>query len=138
MDPVRLRKIFDRTNGRCHITGIKLCFNNYGKWGRRGAWEVEHSIPRAKGGSDHGNNLYAASIKANRSKGTTTTRTARKKYGRTTAPISRAKVQAKQKSNVWRGAATGGLIGLCVAGPPGALVGVVIGGVIGESIKVKD
>jgi 5-methylcytosine-specific restriction endonuclease McrA len=37
--------------------------------GERGVWEVEHSVARAKCGSNHGNNLYAACITCNRSKG---------------------------------------------------------------------
>jgi hypothetical protein len=45
-----LNQIYDRTTGRCHICHKKLAFRNYGAVGVRAAWEVEHSIPQAKGG----------------------------------------------------------------------------------------
>jgi 5-methylcytosine-specific restriction endonuclease McrA len=41
---------------------------NYGKLGERGAWEVDHSIPVSRGGSDHMNNLFASCISCNREK----------------------------------------------------------------------
>jgi 5-methylcytosine-specific restriction endonuclease McrA len=66
-----LNAIYDRTSGYCHICKRKVAFCNYGALGRRGAWEVEHSHARAKGGSDRLGNLYAACIKCNREKGTT-------------------------------------------------------------------
>jgi hypothetical protein len=45
-----LSLIFDRTDGRCHLCGLKLCLGNYGRFGRRGAWEVEHSNSHCNGG----------------------------------------------------------------------------------------
>ena len=91
-----LSRIFDRTDGRCHICGKTLCFQNYGASGRRGAWEVEHSMPRARGGTDHANNLFAACIPCNRAKGTVTTRTARRWNDRTAAPFSREEGQDQE------------------------------------------
>lgn len=32
-------------------------------------WEIDHSIPRSKGGTDHLNNLQPMNVSANRSKG---------------------------------------------------------------------
>jgi len=55
-----LSLIFDRTDGHCHVCWRKLCFANYSRLSRRGAWEVEHSNPRLNGGSDRLCNLYAA------------------------------------------------------------------------------
>ena len=65
----KLNAIYDRSRGYCHICGKKLAFINYGNFGKRGAWEVDHSKPRVKGGTDHPNNLYPACISCNRSKG---------------------------------------------------------------------
>src|SRR6266481_309133 len=64
----QLRRIYDKTNGSCHLCGKKLAFTNYGEVGARAAWEVEHSIPLANGGTHHGNNLFASCVPCNRSK----------------------------------------------------------------------
>lgn len=63
-----LDRIFTTTAGRCHLCHRRLARKNYGADGQRGAWEVDHSLPRARGGSDHGNNLRPAHIACNRSK----------------------------------------------------------------------
>ncbi|MDE1862838.1 MAG: HNH endonuclease [Thaumarchaeota archaeon] len=54
-----LNYIFDKTNGNCRHCGKQLAFDNYGDRGARGAWEVDHSNPKAKGGTDHMRNLWA-------------------------------------------------------------------------------
>lgn len=41
-DIERLRLIYDRTDGHCHICGKKLSFVNYAVPGTRGAWEVRN------------------------------------------------------------------------------------------------
>jgi hypothetical protein len=71
-----LNAVYDRTSGYCHICGKKLSFCNYGLHGRRGAWEIEHSLARFNGGSDSLCNLYPACIGCNRRKRHFTTRTA--------------------------------------------------------------
>lgn len=116
-------KTFDRTAGRCHICGKQLARRNYGRLGKRGAWEIEHSIPRARGGSDHGNNLYPACISCNRSKGTMASRTARSPNGRTRAPLS-LKKQAEVRA---RRAVGGGVLGAVAAGLAGAPILVPMG-----------
>ena len=83
-----LNTVYDRTSGYCHICGKKLSFCNYGAVGAKAAWEIEHSNPKSRGGTDRLCNLYAACITCNRIKGTVTTRTARAWYGRTCAPPS--------------------------------------------------
>ncbi len=83
------KEIYDRTSGYCHICQKKVAFTNYGVVGARGAWEVEHSNPRAEDGTDCLNNLYPACIPCNRSKGTQSTRTVRARNGKTRAPLSR-------------------------------------------------
>ena len=98
-----LNLIFDRTNGKCHICHKKLTFSNYGSIAARGAWEGEHSVPRSKGGTDHLNNLYAACISCNRSKGNKSTKSARAWYGNTSAPPSRERIQEeKQRDKIFK------------------------------------
>lgn len=53
----QLEYVFERTAGYCHLCHCKLAFCNYGLHGTRGAWEVEHSNPRARGGTNRLNNL---------------------------------------------------------------------------------
>ena len=69
-----LNYIYDKNGGRCWHCGKKLSFTNYGQVAERGAWEVDHSIPLARGGTDHLNNLVPACIECNRSKGDLTSR----------------------------------------------------------------
>jgi 5-methylcytosine-specific restriction endonuclease McrA len=42
-----------------HSYGLNSCMG----------WEIDHSIPKSKGGSDHLNNLQPLNTKANRKKG---------------------------------------------------------------------
>lgn len=128
-----LRWIFDRTDGDCHICCGKLCFSNYGRFGSRGAWEVEHSNPISRGGTDRLNNLYAAHISCNRSKGAQSSRKARAQYGRTRAPYCREKKARIRRSNTVAGGVIGGLLG-SLAGPVGTKLGAAIGAELGRRI----
>ncbi|HWY37116.1 MAG TPA: HNH endonuclease signature motif containing protein [Bacteroidia bacterium] len=130
---LRLNKIYDKTDGHCHICHKKLSFSKYGA---TGGWEIEHSVARANGGTDHLNNLFAAHISCNREKGTYHTRTARGWNGNTRAPYSKAKKQKIKNSNTATGAVVGGLVGLLL-GPVGAAVGAAIGGAIGSNNSPK-
>jgi 5-methylcytosine-specific restriction endonuclease McrA len=56
----RTIEIFERTDGRCHLCSKPLALSNYGRLGRRGSWEVDHSKPRARGGTDRLSNLLPA------------------------------------------------------------------------------
>ncbi len=132
-----LKEIYDRTSGYCHLCHGKMSFTNYNRPGRKGAWEVEHSIPRSKGGTDHGNNLRGAHIICNREKSDVTPRTARRWNGITRAPLSREQKKRAQKSNTASGALIGGLVGLVGGGPVGAVIGALGGAAIGNSIKPK-
>lgn len=132
----RLEAIYRRTDGYCHICHKKLAFINHGKTGSRGAWHVDHSRPQAKGGSDHGNNLYAACVSCNTSKRDGLTRSARSKNGRARAPYSREKKELVKSENVAIGVLGGLLAGGVIAGPPGAFVGAVFGGLVGHERKV--
>ncbi len=122
-----LRTIYDRTSGKCHICGKQLALTNYGLFGERGAWEVEHSNARARGGTDRLNNLYAACIACNRSKGAETTRAARAREGRTRAPLSRERRTAAKRENAVLGGALGFLAGAALAGTGLGLLGLGIG-----------
>jgi len=137
MDPVseKLSLIYERTCGYCHLCGKKLSYRNYGRIGEKGAWEIEHSVPRALGGSDHLNNLYAACIACNRSKGTATSRTVRRWNSLPRSPRSRKAKEKLRTENAVCGAALGGIVGL-LGGPAGILLGVAIGAGIGHEVKV--
>ncbi len=132
-----LKNIYDRTSGYCHICHRKMSFTNYGRQGQKGAWEIEHSVPRSKGGTDHGNNLLGAHITCNREKSNYTTQTARRWHGTSRAPLSRKKNQQARASNTAGGALIGGLVGLAGGGPIGAVLGALGGAAIGNSIKPK-
>lgn len=132
-----LKAIYDRTSGYCHICGKKLALTNYGAAGSRGGWEVEHSVPRAAGGTDRLNNLYASCIPCNRAKQDGSTRTARAQNGRTRAPLSREKRAGQRTTNTVVGGAAGAMLGGALFGPAGAVIGGGIGAALGRSAKVK-
>ncbi|HVT26948.1 MAG TPA: HNH endonuclease signature motif containing protein [Lacipirellulaceae bacterium] len=129
-----LRTIYERTDGYCHICHCKLSFKNYASLGNRGSWEVEHSRPRACGGTDHRNNLFPACIRCNRDKSDFTTRTARKWNGTSRAPYSKAVKSKMRDDNAAAGGILGGLFGLA-GGPVGVAFGAAVGAAIGRSIK---
>ncbi|MBI5425752.1 MAG: HNH endonuclease [Opitutae bacterium] len=131
-----LERIFARTNGCCHLCHARLAYVNYGLAGRRGGWEVEHSVPRAKGGSDHGNNLFAAHITCNRRKGALTSRTVRAWSGKTRAPHSAKKLQRLRHENGVAGAVLLGVFGLAT-GPIGAALCAGAGYAVGQAVSPK-
>jgi 5-methylcytosine-specific restriction endonuclease McrA len=67
--PERLRQVYDKTGGYCEYCGKKIAFKNYGKSKERGSWEVDHSIPLSRGGTDNLNNLFPTCTDCNREKG---------------------------------------------------------------------
>jgi hypothetical protein len=127
----RLNAIYDRTSGYCHVCGKKVYFTNYGRFGRRGAWEIEHSVARVNGGTDRLCNLYAACISCNRKKQHFTTRTARRWHGRTLAPLSITRRRQARLDNALTGAGLGLLCGLPFGGM-GAIAGPIIGALFGN------
>lgn len=130
-----LRLIYNRTSGRCHICGKVLALKNNGLFGEKGAWEVEHSNARARGGTDRLNNLYAACISCNRSKGTVTTRTARRREGRQTAPLSREKEKVARTENAVLGGGAGFIVGAALGGTPLGLLLLLLGAAIGHDVN---
>lgn len=133
-----LNEIHDKTDGRCHICRKKLAFTNYGRPGQRGAWEVDHSVPRAAGGTDRWHNLLPACISCNRSKQHGSTRAARSTYGYTSRPKSRAQRQDALVGRAIAGGVSFAAVGATLAGPPGAFLGVLLGLVVGSSINGAD
>lgn len=135
-DKIRLRKIYDRTNGYCHLCHKKLAYTNYGKHGMKGGWHVEHSVARVNGGSDHMNNLFPACIACNIVKSTKHTRTIRRTNGVSRAPYSKQKKNDIRTSNTLTGAAGGALLGLYF-GPVGTFVGSIVGAIFGDENSPK-
>ena len=131
-DKEKLQYIFERTDGCCHICRKKLARKNYGTVGARGAWEVEHSNPRSKGGTNSLNNLYPSCISCNRSKGASSTKAARAKNGLKSAPLSKPKRTKNTLAGGVVGAAAGRIL-LAPFGPIGVVVGVVVGAFLGKS-----
>lgn len=127
----KLDSIYKRTHGHCHLCRKTLARKNYGRLGSRGAWEVEHSKPRSKGGTDHGNNLYAACISCNRSKRSRSTSSLRAINGFKAAPFS----QKQKVRNSMAGAGLFALMSYIVVPPhvriPCAVVSALVGGAIG-------
>ena len=131
----QLDAIYDKTSGKCHICGKKLARSNYGVLEARGCWEVEHSVAVAKGGTDSMNNLLAACISCNRSKGESTSRTARARTGRSRAPYSTAKISEIKAGHAVSGAALAGVATLFFA-PELFLVAAIAGALVGYEIDV--
>jgi 5-methylcytosine-specific restriction endonuclease McrA len=126
------RQIFDRTAGDCHLCGVRVAFRNYGLPGRRGARHIEHSVPKARGGSNHGNNIFAAHIECNLKKGVSSSRAARRSAGLRRSPLS---AKTRRRGNAWAGGLLGGLFGL-MGGPVGALIGTGIGASLGYQARL--
>lgn len=127
-----LRRIWKSTDGRCHLTGRRLLLKDYSE-----TWEVDHSRPRAKGGSSHGNNLKPALVSANRSKQATGSRAVRRRNGLTRSPMSPGEQGRKRSSNTAGGALVGATTGAAIAGPPGLVVGGILGALLGASQRVE-
>jgi 5-methylcytosine-specific restriction endonuclease McrA len=137
MDKELLTRIYKKTDGYCHICHEKLSISNYGRSGCNGAWEIEHSKPKSKNGSNHLNNLFPACISCNREKGSKTAKSARAKYGNSRAPYSKEKKDRLKSQNTVTGAIVGGTVGALVAGPLGIAIGSLLGGNIGKNNSPK-
>jgi 5-methylcytosine-specific restriction endonuclease McrA len=122
-----LNEIYDRTSGYCHLCHRKLAFTNYGVLGARGAWEVEHSNPQARGGTHMRTNLYAACIPCNRSKGCRSTKCVRHQNGVRRAPPSVPQRKSAKEKQAIAGGLAGGTIGAALFGPLGAAAGFLMG-----------
>lgn len=132
----QLKKIFERTDGYCHLCHKKLVFKNRGKYGERGAWHVEHTKAKANGGTDHLNNLKPSCIACNLEKGVKPTKVIRMNKAFARAPYSKKKKESLKKQNTTTGAILGGLLG-STAGPAGMVIGSALGGLIGKENSPK-
>lgn len=128
-----LQRVFDRTDGRCHICYRRVAWKNYGALGARGAWEVDHSVPRACGGTDRLTNLLPAHIRCNRSKQAGSSRAARGQHGRMRAPHSASGRRAARVRNSALGAGLGWLAATILF-PQARVAAAVIGALGGASI----
>lgn len=81
-DTSRLQRIFDKTGGRCEYCRTDLVWSSYGSPDNIGSWEIDHSVPQSKGGTDHLNNLFPACTECNRQKGDMTGQAFRRKLQR--------------------------------------------------------
>jgi len=133
MDNERLNRIYDKTDGYCHICHKKLSFSNYGIFGAKCNWEIEHSVAKANAGSNNLNNLFPACISCNRIKREQQTKIARSYFGNSRAPYSRKKKQSIKNQNTVAGTVIGGIVG-SVFGPIGTFVGAGISAGIGAAI----
>ena len=125
--------IFDGTSGKCHLCHKRLAWKNYGVPNARGAWHVDHSRPRQRGGSDYRRNLKPACIKCNCSKRDGSTRTYRSRHGKTRAPLSR---EHRRHAQFWNGVGFGGLgwlAGRALFGPGPAILAGLLGLALGSS-----
>ena len=136
-DLTRLRKIYDKTDGQCHICHKPLSFNNHGKQGYRGSWHIDHSVPKAKSGTDHLNNLYPACISCNIEKGVNSSYSARKKNGKSRVPYNKERKKHLKANNLTGGIIVGGLLG-SFFGPFGIAAGIALGAVIGDELTPKS
>ncbi|MBL7960941.1 HNH endonuclease [bacterium] len=131
----RLNDIYDKTDGHCHLCGKKVSFSNYNEPRKKGAWEVEHSVPKSKGGTDHLNNLFPACIDCNRSKSDRHTKTARAWHGRKAAPLSKEKKKSNRRKNTAAMGIAGVTLGGLVGGPVGAAVVGTLGALVGNGMN---
>lgn len=67
-----LDHIHGKTRGRCRCCGKNLTRKNHGIVGAYGAWQVDHSIPLARNGSNNMRNLFPMCVDCNQAKGTMT------------------------------------------------------------------
>lgn len=72
--------VYDKNNRHCYYCEKQLAFVNYGKYGNRGAWHIDHSKARAKGGSNYLRNLVPACIDCNLDKSTSSGNYYKKKF----------------------------------------------------------
>lgn len=129
-----LGDIYEKTNGRCHLCRGVIQRSAYGDHGHAKGWEVDHSNPRAKGGTHRRSNLLPACCSCNRSKQAGSTRAARRRNGFTRRPMSRAELDDARTGNTLAGGGLGAVVGGALFGPVGAFLGGMLGGVIGDEI----
>ena len=129
-----LRLIFKKRDGRCHLCRRSVRYAHYGAHEERTGWEVEHSRPKATGGTNGMRNLLPAHCSCNRSKRASSTTSARRRSGFSRRPKSRTEKRATRRKNAVIGGALGAALGGLAFGWRGAVVGLLAGGGIGHDI----
>ena len=117
---------------------MPLALMSYGVHGARGAWEIDHSIPVARGGTDHMNNLFPAHIACNRGKQARSSRSVRRHNGRTRAPLSVAARERSKLRKALAAAVLGGALGARFGGPAGFWMGAIVSGLGGYGTDPDD
>ena len=72
--------VYDFTEGYCYYCKKKISWKNYGRPGAHGAWEVDHSNPKSRGGTNYLRNLFPTCVECNRDKSTLKGSHYRKKF----------------------------------------------------------
>ena len=88
-DEPTLWRIYQRSNGMCHICERLVHFEAYNRRDNPRGWQVEHGNPVSRGGGWDLRNLKPAHIKCNVKKGAMTTNEFRRNHpngGRSTTP----------------------------------------------------
>lgn len=128
-----LSDVLKKTGGRCHLCKKgRFSVKSYGT-----KWELDHSNPKARGGSDRRSNLLPAHVACNRSKQDRSTRSVRNENGFSKRPLSKDEQQAARAKNTVAAAGLGAVLGGIVGGPPGAWLGGAVGGFLGHNTDVE-
>lgn len=127
-----------RTGGRCHLCAHRIVRSHYGRTDVATGWEMEHSKARTRGGVDDGRNRYAAHPWCNRAKGTRSSRSVRRKFGLTRAPLSFNQRARQRRDAALELGATGAAIGGAIGGPAGAVLGGLLGALLGDSTDPEE
>ncbi len=128
-----LSRILKKTKGRCRLCGKgRFSVKSYGRH-----WELDHSNPRARGGTDRVSNLQPAHVRCNRSKQDRSTKSVRRANGLRRRPLSQEEQDSARAKNMLTGAGVGAVLGGIVGGPPGAWLGGAVGGLFGHSTDVE-
>lgn len=121
-DAGQLDRIFESTDGRCHLCWRDLNRARYGI-----EWEVDHSNPRASGGTDRAPNLKPACMPCNRRKQARSNEAVRREYGHSRAPRS----AHARRERATAGGLLGALLG-ALGGPAGVILGAIAGVAVGS------
>lgn len=135
-----LSYLYDKTAGRCHICRKPLSLSAYGLRKSLGGWEVDHSRARARGGSNSRRNLFPACVPCNRSKQAKSTRSARRIYGYTSAPLSRREIVRRRGRNIFGFTSVSALLGtFAITDLPtsGLILCGLLGAVLGAAVSVE-
>ncbi|MBI1805043.1 MAG: HNH endonuclease [Ignavibacteriae bacterium] len=108
-DNETIELVFEKSVRKCHHCGKQLAWKNYGRRDLRGGWEIDHSRPHARGGTDHLNNLVASCWSCNLDKSDLTTGQFRQ-FAEPIRQVRHRKKVERQVESVVGAIAVGGLI----------------------------